>query len=306
MVGTSVLHLHGINGALPWRTLKELSSDIHVVVTLHDMNPFTGACHYSLGCERFTESCTGCPAVKPIFRNLVTRNLDTKFEALRAMPRLSVVAPSEWLATQARASHILRDTVINVVHNPVDPVFLEGEISQPHGERPRTFRVVVVAKNLSDPVKQVELAVRAFEAGRPRMTDAQLTLVGSGGREFAGPGIELVGSLGKAELARTLATSDVLIVPSRAENAPLVIGEAAATGCVPLVARVGGMTEMVAALGSGGVFSTPEELTRLLVDHSSRGETSGKNGRDAMREKARQLYSPSAVVREYDKVYAGS
>ena len=36
-------------------------SHIPIVWTFHDMNPFTGGCHYDEGCGRFVECCGGCP-----------------------------------------------------------------------------------------------------------------------------------------------------------------------------------------------------------------------------------------------------
>jgi len=36
---------------------------IPVVWTMHDMNPFTGGCHYTGGCERFRDKCGGCPVL---------------------------------------------------------------------------------------------------------------------------------------------------------------------------------------------------------------------------------------------------
>jgi len=31
-------------------------------LTLHDMNPFTGGCHYTAGCERYRSICRECPS----------------------------------------------------------------------------------------------------------------------------------------------------------------------------------------------------------------------------------------------------
>ena len=89
---------------------------------------------------------------------------------------------------------------------------------------------MVIAKNLADPVKAIDVGVSAFHDATKGNPDAQLTLVGRGGEAFAGPRIHLTGQLSTVELAQELSHSDVLIVPSRAENAPLVIAEAAARG----------------------------------------------------------------------------
>ena len=302
--GSEIIHLHGINGALRIEDLSTASEKTRVVWTLHDMNPFTGACHYSLGCEGFKNSCAACPAVKNAFHPMVSARVRAKGDALTKVPHLSIVAPSQWLAGEAGKSSVFSSHSISVIQNPVDAVFFQEVELRQRSDLADVFKVVVVAQNLSDPVKQVEVAVQAFTAALPRLGEAQLTLVGSGGREFQGPGIRHLGSLSKSALAETFAASDVLVVPSRAENAPLVIAEAAANGCSSLVSPVGGMKEMVSALGHGGIFDTTEELTRKLANLGGLRESSPTRLRRMLRERARSLYSPSAVAQQYDKVYS--
>ena len=302
--GSEVIHLHGINGALRLDDLQDAPANTRIVWTLHDMNPFSGTCHYSLGCQGFTNSCAECPAVSDVFHHMVSKNLLGKAAALSKIPQLSIVTPSQWLADEARRSSVFRSHSISVIHNPVDPIFFQESAREEASIHSEQFRVAVVAKNLSDPRKQVALAVQAFRSALPHIRGASLTLVGSGGREFEGPGTTLAGNVPPSQLAQVLATSDVLIVPSRAENAPLVIGEAAASGCTPLVAGVGGMSEMVSALDHGGIFHTLEELTSHLITLSGVEDRSRRRNRDKLRNKAELLYSPSAVVEKYDRVYS--
>lgn len=301
--GVDVIHLHGINGAFKLDLLQKHFPSTRVVWTLHDMNPFTGTCHYSLGCDGFISSCSQCPAVRGMFRSSVEQNLRKKIGAVHRIPQLSVVAPSTWLAEQARTSSVFRDHSIEVINNPIDPVFLlrpNGDLA-PASDTP--IRIVTVAKNLSDPVKNVDLAVQAFVRARPNLADAMLTLVGHGGKEFNGPGVRLAGSLSSTELATELLQSDAIIVPSRAENSPLVIGEAAASGCIPLVADNGGMRAMTENLGFGEVFANREELTHQLESLASQSPSTRSSVRRRLSERARALYSPSTVAREYGKVY---
>ena len=57
-----VIHLHQIEGLLDYRDFFANAPRRRPVVwTLHDMNPFTGGCHYDGGCGRFVESCGICP-----------------------------------------------------------------------------------------------------------------------------------------------------------------------------------------------------------------------------------------------------
>lgn len=301
-----VLHLHGINGAIALRNVSKVQSSPRIIWTLHDMNPFTGACHYSLDCAGFTRSCTQCPAVRKPFHASVEQRLKRKMESLQKTGPVSLVAPSEWLAQAARESTMFREQEITVIKNPISPVFFED---QPGGNSPSmdnpSLRLIVVARNLSDPVKNVGLAVSVFARLREKFGDAHLTLVGNGGREFQGPGIRLTGAIDSSRLAIELRQSDAIIVPSKADNAPLVIGEAAASGCSPLVASSGGMRAMVGDFEDGVAFTSPVDLEQqlnilALRDPGDRAET-----RKKLMVRAEELYSPFAAVREYSKVYEG-
>ena len=304
VAGVDIIHLHGINGAMRLENLHSVPKHTRVVWTLHDMNPFTGACHYSLGCEGFKSSCAGCPAVKSVFYKRVSDLLTTKKEAVAKVPNLSVVSPSRWLAEEAKHSMVFASHSISVIPNPIDPIFLGENSASAKTDETSSSRIIVVAKNLSDPVKQVGTAVRAFHSAFPHKGNATLTLVGSGGKEFEGEGVTLTGPLAKSDLAQAFAQSDVLIVPSKGENAPLVIGEAAASGCLPLVASVGGMGEMVSALQHGSVFEHTEELIHHLTALRELSIASKRQARAAIRSNAVLLYSPSAAATEYDKVYS--
>jgi glycosyltransferase involved in cell wall biosynthesis len=304
IAGVDIIHLHGINGAMRLEDLHSVPKHTRVVWTLHDMNPFTGACHYSLGCEGFKSSCSGCPAVKSVFYKSVSDLLTTKKEAVAKVPNLSVVSPSRWLAEEAKHSTVFASHSISVVPNPIDPIFLGENSASTKTDETISLRIIVVAKNLSDPVKQVDTAVRAFRSAFPNKGNATLTLVGSGGKEFEGEGVTLTGPLAKSDLAQAFAQSDVLIVPSKGENAPLVIGEAAASGCLPLVASVGGMGEMVSALQHGSVFEHTEELIHHLTALRQVSVATKRELRAAIRRNAVLLYSPSAAATEYDKVYS--
>lgn len=296
-----VLHLHGVNGAIEVEQLRQIPSKTHIVWTLHDMNPFTGACHYSLGCEGFRGDCEACPAVRSLFRPAVTRNLVSQRSHIHRLTNLTLVSPSTWLAAQAASSSTFSDSPIHVIPNPVNPVFFA---SGPPPEALGGLRLVVVAKNLSDPVKRVELAVKAFRKHRRSYGDSSLLLIGKEGQEFSGDGIINYGPQPQPRLAEILAGADALIVPSSAENAPLVVAEAAAAGCRPVCADVGGMSEMLDALDENLTFSTEEDLVTHLGFLARERTPNRLSRRRSLSAKAFDIYSLEGVAQKYDKVYA--
>ncbi|WP_047145836.1 glycosyltransferase [Aquamicrobium sp. LC103] len=104
--------------------------------------------------------------------------------------------------------------------------------------------------------------------------------------------IEVTGPVGGGEKSRQLAATGIFLYLSRHDLAPLVLIEAMAHGCVPLVLDVGGIAEMMGAELSGNVFDAGmnhEELAGLLVDKvRSYIEAPEKFARDS--EAARRRY----------------
>jgi len=301
---SDVIHLHGVSGVLNPAAIEDVSRGKRTIWTLHDMNPFTGGCHYSLGCAGFRTTCSLCPAVRPIFQSLISKNLSTKARHVSEIKNLTVIAPSTWLAEEARRSATFESADISVISNPVNPIFLTTDERPSSPNEKQTFRTIAVAKNLSDPVKDIDFAVQAFRANFRNNERTELVLVGKGGGKFEGPGIKLIGEQSPKSLAEEFSRADALIVSSKAENAPLVVAEASVRGCIPLIrSGVGGMDEMISSIGFGHSFSDVTGLTSLLNSLSGRSRPNSAASRGKIISAATKLFSPEAVAREYGKVY---
>lgn len=295
-----IIHLHGVNGLVQLHKLIPALRTRPVVWTLHDMNPFTGACHYSLGCEGFQGECASCPAVRRPWQETVKKRLQRKAQVFASLTKLHLVSPSEWLRAQVTLSPIAKNTSVTVIPNPVRPEFYEVSPGA-SAERESSLRVVLVAQNLDDPVKNVTAAVDAFRALHEIHPAARLELVGRGGDGFVGQGISRTEASNANELIEILDRSDILVVSSGAENAPLVIAEAASRGCLPVVRNVGGMPEMVKRAGAGEVFDKDSDLPGILARYATSRRT--ESSRSSLRARAEKTYGPVAATLAYDKVY---
>ena len=296
-----VLHLHNVNGVLSLADLAERFPSKRIVWTLHDMNPMTGTCHYSLGCQGYLSDCSSCPAVRIPFQRRVSTSLSQKAMALKNLTNLAIVAPSQWLADRASESSAMRDLPIHVIPNPIRPVFCETPTTPADGIR---FTFCVVAQNLSDPVKNVGLAVEVFQELKKAYPHISLALVGNNGDAFLGEGITALGSLASEKMAQILSHTSSLIVPSLAENSPLVIAEAAARGTASIVNSVGGMPDMVASLEAGNVFSHRADLYESMAYVAQRDDHTSPASREALSARAITLFSPVRVSQQYDALYS--
>lgn len=112
-----ILHWTG-SGFVPSSLLRKLNCP--VLWMLHDMAAFTGGCHYDQFCGRFRTGCGSCPILQSTSRNdLSARNLRRKQRDFRDHPNV-VIAPSEWLAEQARESLLFRHRRIETIAYPHD------------------------------------------------------------------------------------------------------------------------------------------------------------------------------------------
>jgi glycosyltransferase involved in cell wall biosynthesis len=124
-INPDVVNLHWIgNGFLQIETLKQFRRPI--VWTLQDMWPFTGGCHYSEECDRYTQACGHCPQLGSTTEQDLTRKIwKRKYKAWRSID-LTVVTPSQWMADCVKASSLFGDRRVEVV-----PFCLDTEVYRP-------------------------------------------------------------------------------------------------------------------------------------------------------------------------------
>ena len=75
------------------------------------MNPFTGGCHFSEGCQKFEKSCGSCPTLgSDNDRDLSFEILRRKVEAMNrlAEEKLTIVCVSDWMMDNVRRSRVFR------------------------------------------------------------------------------------------------------------------------------------------------------------------------------------------------------
>jgi len=92
-----IVHLHWISdNFLSLETIARLKKP--VVWSMHDMNPFTGGCHYDNNCNRYLTVCGNCPVLHSTRQNdLSTWIQKRKKKIFAALPNLTMVGLSRWM-----------------------------------------------------------------------------------------------------------------------------------------------------------------------------------------------------------------
>ncbi len=162
MPRADVINLHWVAGFVDYHTFFTSRITKPVVWTLHDMNPFTGGCHYDQGCNKFKTACTACPLLGTTDPNdLSHRVFSAKAEILRQWPRtmLHIVTPSRWLAEEARNSTLFGRLEATVIPNSLETdvfVPMDKAAARAKLKLPQDARVVLFVSN------HIKLARKGF------------------------------------------------------------------------------------------------------------------------------------------------
>lgn len=308
-----VVHLHWIAGFVDFAAFfSGVAPSVPIVWTLHDMNPFTGGCHYDLGCGRFVEKCGTCPQLGSRDPGDLSRRIwETKRAAFAriAPSRLHIVTPSQWLAREVERSSLWQRFPLSVI-----PYGLDLEIFAPRNRAhareilglPVEAKVILfLADGLGNRRKGFALLVKAL-SGLKAADDLMLLSVGNGVADSTVnvPWVHL-GSLSQDRiLSAVYSAADLFVIPSLQDNLPNTVLESMACGTPVVGFAVGGIPDMVRP-GVSGALIEPENVAGLragiqdlLRDPDQLGRM-GVNCRRIVEEE----YSLELQARRYEALY---
>jgi len=250
-----IINLHWINaGYIQAETIAKLKKP--VVWTLHDMWAFTGGCHYSQECDRYTKSCGQCPQLGSIKNQDLSRWVWQRKATAWKKADLTIVALSQWMADCARASSLFKDLRIELIHNgidieryrPIDRVFARELLRLPQDKKLILFGSLNAT---SDPRKGFHFLQPALQQLSQAGWHDQIELVIFGSsRPQHSPDLAFrthyLGTLSDdLSLAVVYSAADIFILPSTQENLANTVMEAMACGTPCIAFDIGGMPDMI-------------------------------------------------------------
>lgn len=282
-----VIHLHNIHGhyidyPLLFRFLASYGRP--VVWTLHDCWSFTGHCsHYTeAGCDRWQNGCGRCPASPSYPMSYIdrsARNFAIKKKTFLSVPRMHLVVPSVWLATQVEKS-FMGDLPLSVISNGVDINTFSPKSKNNDGR----LKLIAVAQQWS-PVKGMEELQKIRRLLNP---DESLELIS--------------GVTDREEMARIYSSADILLAASRQESFGMTPVEAMACGTPAIVNKATALPELVTP-DTGCVidFGDTYSAIRAIRDFRLRlGPELSKN----CRERAVNHYDAERMTARYFDIYS--
>ncbi len=306
-------HLHWIAAFIDLTTFFE-ESNRPVVWTLHDMNPFTGGCHYSLGCRGFEKNCGCCPRLgSEKEHDPSRRSWERKRAAFRRKvqeDQLTVVAPSEWLANEAKQSTLLGGASIHRIPHGLDhTLFRPREPGRARRkmdlERGEGMVVLFVADSVTNPLKGFDYMSNALEEVEIRVP---VTLVSIGRHEPTMPSNLNHVHAGYVEddkqLSSLYSMADVFVMPSLQEAFGQTALESMSCGTPVVGFDAGGIPDMVRPdetgwlAEKGNVRSLRDAIEAAL---SNDGERKRKAVR--CREVVEEEYTIDRQAGQYEALY---
>jgi glycosyltransferase involved in cell wall biosynthesis len=271
-----IINIHWASDFLDYRFF--LKNKKPVVWTMHDMNPFTGGCHYSENCERYEQKCGWCPQLSttsaPRYSSFSWKY---KNECLSGVKNLTIVPLSRWLMDCSQKSslfsrfpHVLIPNGLNsALFSPVDRSEARQQLGLPEDKKIILF---VAYGGLHGKRKGYHLLEQAL--GKFDREDLLLCAVG-GKQKTIIPNANVM-DFGfvedDARMARLYSAADLFVLPSLQDNLPNTAVESILCGTPVVGFSTGGVKDIVIPGLNGilaGEISSDALFTALQITLNS-------------------------------------
>ncbi len=290
-----------------------------IVWVLMDMEPITGGCHQSMGCQRYRVACGKCMVLNSKRKNDITHRTWKKKKKLSDSFHMIYVAPTKGLLDQVEKSSIAKNNTIAYI-----PLAVETDVYKPvKMESARdvlniSYDKIVMcygANNIQSIYKGSSyleealaiLYVRLQESGRYETINRLVLLLAGGNRGSAFQRIPFeVSYIGHCRDTRTMAlmfqSSDMFLCPSIFDGGPVMIPEAMMCGTPVVAFRTGGATDLIESGVNGYIAeygNTDDFANGILCLIETTCTTSIRTN---ARKAAKNCNTPEKVAEEYCKM----
>ncbi|MFW5804575.1 MAG: glycosyltransferase [bacterium] len=297
-----IINLHWISGFLDYKFFRLNTKP--VVWTLHDMNPFTGGCHYSHNCYSFRSNCLKCPQLagtKDI--NLSAKILKRKHKYLKENT-ITLVALNQWMKKNTQSSVLFDNYDVTIIPNSLDQNIFKP-LSQKWARK--IFNLPVDKTILLFNSEKVTNFRKGFDllydCVNKLNSDFHFCAVGSMEELPKCDNITFINKISDERLMAILYNSiDGVIIPSREDNLPNVILESLSCGKPVLTFPVGGIPDHIVH-GKTGLLAkeiSAVDLQNIIIEFL---QIKDKFNKDYIRNYALKSFSPEIQSQKYAELY---
>jgi glycosyltransferase involved in cell wall biosynthesis len=307
-----IINLHWVAGLVHWPSVHSIFAGKSVVWTIHDMNPFTGGCHFSSGCRRYEEACGLCPKLGSVIEADFSRKVWQQKAAAYRQLDIRIVAPSKWLSDCAQNSSLLGSFSHTVI-----PYGIPTDVFSPRPKEyarkmlgiPDTAKVVLFgAADLKVMRKGFTYLVAALQCLQNSASKLFITTFGkindSAIKSLPFPGKHFGPVEDADRLSLIYSAADIFCIPSLEDNLPNTGIEAMACG-VPVVGfNAGGIPDMVAHKRTGYLVE-PRDIAGLIegMNWLLSPDAEKHNLEENCKKKARKEYALDVQAHRYRELF---
>lgn len=259
----SVVHINWVGkGTLPLNSIPKINKPL--VWTLHDSWAFTGGCHIPYECRRFEKSCGDCPQLHSPAANDASHRHWIKKAAYLSNTSSHFVAPSNWMARQARASSLLGQAPISVIPNGLNTsIFHRADqlLAREALKLPQRKRLILFGAMYADTDQNKGLcflldSLKILQSKDTLFAEKyELVVFGacsSASLKNLPIPVTILGTINDDyKLALAYSAADVTVVPSKVESFGQVALESLSCGTPVVAFATTGLTDIVKHLENG-------------------------------------------------------
>lgn len=311
----TIMHLHWIANFIDYPSFfNSIPDDIPIVWTLHDMNAFTGGCHYAWTCENFKKACGNCFQIGKMSVNDISHNILALKKRLYRGKNLHIVADSYWLEREARASSAFCSAKsFQTIHYGLDTTQFLPKNKKLCREvlriDPDSNVLVFGASSINNSRK----GLRTLLASLKHIHARKLVLLtfGRGRIDDAPDGVSIksLGNINSSDqLAIVYSAADIFLIPSLYEAFGQTALEAMACGTPVVGFETGGIPDIVSPGETGLLAKCADsyDLARniqYLLDHPDLMNVMGKKARLLVESKFTLEIQARQYLDLYDKLF---
>lgn len=301
-----VIHIHNIHGYyLNYKLLFDYlnSTDIPVVLTLHDCWNFTAHCTHFVyaNCEKWKSGCHDCPLIGFSNMTLIDRtkyNYGLKKRLFSNNKNIYIVPVSNWLGDLVKQS-FLKDKTIKVIHNGIDL-----NVFKPYPKETSDKFKILGVSNIWNKNKGLNDFYRLRES--LPLNEFDIFLVGLSKKQIKELPIGISGierTSNQQELAKKYSDANVFINPTYADTFPTVNLESMACGTPVITYRTGGSPESLTE--SAGIVVEQGNIKGLYdaIVRIKNNSDKSKFTPEICRKHAELNFDKNSCFREYSKLF---
>lgn len=255
------IHFHWISGFINLQDNIDIFKDKHIVWTLHDMNPFTGGCHYAGNCKKYINHCGACPQLGSNNNHDLSHEIWKIKKNTYSRLNISIVAPSRWIGQCAKNSSLFSSfpiyTIPNGVPTHIYKPYSRNQIRAALNIPQDSFIVLFGADSTNNARKGFSYLLKALDWIKHKQCNKKIELVIFGRNshqtnqlaDYKTYVFDYISN--EVELSYIYNIANLTVVPSIEDNLPNIILESLSCGVPVCCFKTGGMQDIITHKNNG-------------------------------------------------------